>query len=90
MLKNTSKELDFHADFKYLSFIKFSLCHQKLRAWEKFASFWGTFCFGGGIEGGTMWEDRSLEEYVMGEDKMSENGAGFSSSTIKKTIKKLT
>ena len=32
MLKDTSKELDFHADFKYISFIKFGLCHQKLRA----------------------------------------------------------
>ena len=32
MLKYTSKESDFHADFKYISFIKFSLCHQKLRA----------------------------------------------------------
>ena len=32
MLKYTSKELDFHADFKYISFIKFGLCHQKLRA----------------------------------------------------------
>ena len=32
MLKDISKELDFYADFKYISFIKFSLCHQKLRA----------------------------------------------------------
>ena len=32
MLKYTSKESDFHVDFKYISFIKFSLCHQKLRA----------------------------------------------------------
>ena len=32
MLKYASKESDFHADFKYISFIKFSLCHQKLRA----------------------------------------------------------
>jgi len=31
-LKDTSKESDFHADFKYISSIKFSLCHQKLRA----------------------------------------------------------
>ena len=29
MLKDTSKESNFHADFKYTSFIKFSLCHQK-------------------------------------------------------------
>ena len=32
MLKDTSKELHFHADFKYISLIKFSHCHQKLRA----------------------------------------------------------
>ena len=32
MLEDTSKELDFHADFKYISFVKCSLCHQKLRA----------------------------------------------------------
>ena len=35
----TSKELHFNADFKYTSFIKFSLTHQKLQAWEKFALF---------------------------------------------------
>ena len=32
MLKDISKESDFYAHFKYISFIKFSLCHQKLRA----------------------------------------------------------
>ena len=32
ILKDTSKESDLYADFKYISFIKFSLCHQKLRA----------------------------------------------------------
>ena len=32
MLKDTSEESDFHADFKYITFIKFNLCHQKLRA----------------------------------------------------------
>jgi len=32
MLKDASKELDFHVDFKHINFIKFSLCHQKLRA----------------------------------------------------------
>ena len=32
MLRDTTKESDFHADFKYISFIKFSLCHQKLEA----------------------------------------------------------
>ena len=30
----TSKESNFNADFKYISFIKFSHSHQKLRAWE--------------------------------------------------------
>ena len=39
MLKYTSKESDFHADFKYISFIKFSVCHQKLRAWENLPYF---------------------------------------------------
>ena len=29
---DTSKELDFYADFKYIGFIRFSLNHQKLRA----------------------------------------------------------
>ena len=32
MLKDTSKESNLHDDFKYISFIKFTLCHQKLRA----------------------------------------------------------
>ena len=32
ILMLTSKESDIHADVKYISFIKFSLCHQKLRA----------------------------------------------------------
>ena len=32
-----------------------------------------------------MWEDLSLEEYVMGEEKFNEGGrAGFSSIIIKK------
>jgi len=35
-----------------------------------------------------MWEDLSLEEYVMGEEKFNKKGAGFSSITIKKTMKK--
>ena len=30
--RDTSKESDSYADFKYISFIKFSLCHQKLQA----------------------------------------------------------
>ena len=39
ILKDTSKELDFYADFKYTSFIKFSLCPQKLRALENLPYF---------------------------------------------------
>ena len=31
-----------------------------------------------------MWEYLSLEEYVMGEEKLNEKVAGFSSITIKK------
>ena len=31
-----------------------------------------------------MWEDLSLEEYVMGEEKFNEKGAGFPSITIQK------
>ena len=33
---------------------------------------------------GTIWEDLSLEEYFMGEEKFNEKGAGLSSITIKK------
>ena len=40
MLKDISKESDFYANYKYISFIKFSLCHQKLRSLRKFALFW--------------------------------------------------
>ena len=29
-----------------------------------------------------MWEDFSLEEYVMGEEKFNEGGTGFSSIII--------
>ena len=32
ILKYTSKESEFHADFKCISFSKFSVCHQKLQA----------------------------------------------------------
>ena len=39
MLKDTPKESNFHADSKYISFIKFNLCHQKLRAWENLPYF---------------------------------------------------
>ena len=35
----TSKESHFNADFKYISFIKISLTHQKLRAWENLPHF---------------------------------------------------
>ena len=34
-----SKELHFNADFKYISFIKFRLTHQKLRAGENLPYF---------------------------------------------------
>ena len=47
MLKYTSKESDFYADFKYISFIKFNLCHQKLRSWENLLYFGNhTIAFG--------------------------------------------
>ena len=36
---------------------------------------------------GAIWEDLSLEEYFMGEEKFNEKGAVFSSITIKKTMK---
>ena len=35
-----------------------------------------------------MWEDLSLEEYVIWEEKLNEKGAGFSRITIKTTMKK--
>ena len=34
-----------------------------------------------------MWEDLSLEKYVMAEQKFNEKGAGFSEITIKKNEK---
>ena len=34
-----------------------------------------------------MWEDLSLEEYFIGEEKFNEKGARFSSITIKKKKK---
>ena len=34
-----------------------------------------------------MWEDLSLEEYVMGEEKFNQKGAGFFSITMKKMKK---
>ena len=36
-----------------------------------------------------MWEDRSLEKYVIGEEKSNEKGAGFSKTTIKKNNEKI-
>ena len=45
----------------------------------------GFFWFSGWAWGeGAMWEDLSLEEYVMGVEIFNEKGAGFSSITIKK------
>ena len=40
MLKGTSKESDFYADFKYISFIKFSFLSSKVTTLRKFAVFW--------------------------------------------------
>ena len=45
--------------------------------------FRGIVWFGGGF----MWEDLSMEEFVMGEENFNKRGAGFS-SIIKKTMKK--
>jgi hypothetical protein len=36
---DTSKEYNSYADFKYISFIKFSLTHQKSSAWENLSYF---------------------------------------------------
>ena len=54
--------------------------------WEVYRRFQGDFFwFGGGVEGeGAMWEDLSLEEFVMGEETFNEKGAEFASITIKK------
>ena len=38
---------------------------------------------------GAIWEDLSLKEYFMGEQKFNEKGAGFSSITIKKKTMKI-
>ena len=40
--------------------------------------------WGVGLREGAIWEDLSLEEYFMGEEKFNEKGAGFSSITLKK------
>ena len=53
--------------------------------WEVYRRFQGDFLvgFGGRVEGrGLMWEDLSLEEYVMGKEKFNENCAGFSSISL--------
>jgi hypothetical protein len=34
-----SKELAYYADSKYIRFIKFSLTHQNLQAWENLSNF---------------------------------------------------
>ena len=36
-----------------------------------------------------MWEYLSLEEYVIGEEKLKKNGGGFSSINIKKNNEKI-
>ena len=45
--------------------------------------------WGWGWGEGAMWEDLSLEEYVMGEEKFNEKGPGFSNNTIKKNNEKI-
>ena len=45
---------------------------------------WHFFGLGAGLREGAMWEDLSLEKYVMGQEKFNEKDAGFSSITIKK------
>ena len=50
--------------------------------------FGGTFCVGMGVQvEGTMWEDLSMEEYIMKEENFHEGGAGFSSIIFIKTRK---
>ena len=58
--------------------------------WEVYSRFQGIFflVLGVGFRRGAMWEDLSLEKYVMGEQKFNEKGAGFSKITMKKTMKK--
>ena len=45
------------------------------------------FCWGEGLGDVATWEDLCLEEFVMGEEKFNEGGAGFSSIIIKKQWK---
>ena len=54
--------------------------------------FQGDFLVGGGVGAerkGAMWEDISLEEYLMEEEKFNEKGAGCSSITVKKKNEKI-
>ena len=46
------------------------------------------FVLGVGLRGETMWEDLSLEKYVLGEQKFNEKREEFFKITIKKTMKK--
>ena len=46
--------------------------------------FRGIFWFGGRFEGGGIWEDLSLEEFVIGEENFNEGDVGFSSIIFKK------
>ena len=53
--------------------------------WEvyrRFQVFFFVWVWGSGE--GAIWEDLSLEEYFMGEEKFNEKGVGSSSITIKK------
>ena len=54
--------------------------------WEVYRRFHGDFLVWGWWER-ALWEDFSFEEYVIGEEKFNEKGAGFSSITIKKQWK---
>ena len=49
--------------------------------------FWLGRGGGGGSRGGAT-EDLPLDEFFMGEEKFHEEGAGFSSTIKKKTMKK--
>ena len=37
---NVSKEWAYNANSKYINFIKFSITHKRLRAWENLPDFW--------------------------------------------------
>ena len=59
--------------------------------WEVYRRFHGMFfgSWGRGWGEGAMWEDLSLEKYVMGEQKFNEKGAGFAKITIKRNNEKI-